>query len=108
MAIKTVLDENFEEVVLKSEKAVLLDFWAPWCGYCKRLNPVMDVVDEEYQDKIQVCKVNIDESQGLAQKYKIMTIPSLLVFKDGELVDTIVAPKSKADLDKWLKDNNII
>ncbi len=108
MEIKAITNENFEELVLKSDKPVLVDFWAPWCVHCKRLNPVMDVIYKDYGDVLDVYKANVDEVQTVAASYKIMTIPALLAFKKGELVDTIIAPKSKADLENWLKEHKMI
>ena len=82
-------NENFEEEVVKSDKPVLLDFWAPWCGPCKMLSPVVDKVAEETED-IKVGKVDVDDQVELAMKYQIMSIPTLLVFKNGELANQSV------------------
>ena len=89
MSVIDVKTADFEAEVLKSDKTVLVDFWAVWCGPCRMLSPVVDQVAEENPD-IKVCKVNVDEEQQLAIKYGVMSIPTLLVFKGGELVNQSV------------------
>ncbi|MCR4789723.1 MAG: thioredoxin [Treponemataceae bacterium] len=84
MAVIEITEANFENEVLKSDKPVLLDFWASWCGPCKMLSPLVDKLAES-TDKIKVGKVNVDEQEGLATKYSIMSIPTLMLFKDGNL-----------------------
>lgn len=83
MAVVTVTNDNFEEVVLKSDKPVLLDFWADWCSPCKMLAPTIDEVAEEFDGQIVVGKVNVDEEAALALKYQVMAIPTLIVMKYG-------------------------
>ena len=85
MSEMNITKNNFEQEVLHSDKPVLIDFWAPWCGPCRMLSPVISEIAEEYGDKIKVCKVNVDESPDLAAKFGIMSIPALLLFKGGEL-----------------------
>ena len=97
MAVVTITAANFEQEVLQSEKPVLLDFWASWCMPCKMLSPVVDEIAEERSD-IKVGKVNIDEEMELAQKYQIVSIPTLLVFKDGALVNQSVGVVPKDNI----------
>ena len=87
MAIHTIHNENFEELVLKAEKPVLIDFWASWCGPCRMFAPTLDAVAEEYGDEVIVGKVNVDEEPELAQKYRVASIPTLLLIKNGEEAD---------------------
>ncbi|MBF0215584.1 MAG: thioredoxin [Candidatus Omnitrophica bacterium] len=94
----SVYDTNFEEVVLKSEIPVLVDFWAEWCGPCKMISPVIDQIAEQYNGKVKVCKVNIDQEQAIAADYGVMSIPTLAIFKGGELVDTIVGAVPKSSI----------
>ena len=98
MAVKTITSENFEQEVLKAEKTVLIDFWAEWCGPCRMLSPVVDQVAEEMGDQIIVGKVNVDEQPALAQKFNIMSIPTLLVFKNGSVVQTSVGVRPKEEI----------
>ncbi len=97
MEIKTLTSENFETEVLKESKTVLVDFWASWCGPCRMLSPVVDQIAEERKD-IKVCKVNIDEQPELAQKFDVMSIPTLLVFRDGKQVNSSVGVRPKQDI----------
>lgn len=98
MSVLKITDENFEEEVLKSEKTVLIDFYADWCGPCKMQSPIIDKIAEERQD-IKVGKINVDENQNTASKYGIMSIPTLLVIKNGEIASQFVGltPKSKIE-----------
>ena len=88
---------NFEQEVLKSQKPVLVDFWASWCGPCRMLSPVIDEIAEE-NEGVKVCKVNVDEQEELAARFGIMSIPTLLVFRNGELVNQTVGVQSKQAL----------
>ena len=81
---------------------MLVDFWAEWCGPCKMLGPILEEISVDLKDKLQVVKVNLDENQDLAMKYSIRSIPTLLLFKEGELVDTKVGLLPKSDLVEWL------
>lgn len=97
-----VTKNNFEKEVLNEKGAVLVDFYANWCGPCKMLSPVLHEVAEEYADQVKVCKINVDEEIELAQKYRVASIPTLLVFKDGQVVNQSVGfvPK-KAMVKLW-------
>ena len=98
----TVTSENFESEVLNSEKPVLVDFWASWCGPCRMLSPIVDEIAEEVQT-IKVGKVNVDEQQDLAGKFGVMSIPTLIFFKNGQPVNKSVGAKSKAALLDFIK-----
>lgn len=93
-----VTEAEFDEVVLGSKLPVLVDFWAPWCNPCKMLGPVIDEIADEVDGKALVCKVNIDEEQNLAQEYRVMSIPTLLYFKDGKVVNQMVGVRPKEEL----------
>lgn len=101
MAIN-VTDANFEEVVLKSDKPVLVDFWAEWCGPCRMVGPVVEELAGEYEGKAVVGKVNVDENPEITAKYGIRNIPTILFFKDGEVVDKTVGALSKGKLSEKL------
>jgi thioredoxin 1 len=92
-----VNQENFENVVLKSEKPVLVDFWASWCGPCRELGPVVDALGEELTD-VKVVKINVDEERELAKKYRVFSIPTLVVIKDGQAVNKSVGVKSREEI----------
>ena len=95
MAVITITLENFEAEVLQSDKPVLVDFWAPWCGPCRMLSPVVDEIAEE-NSNIKVGKVNVDEQEELAMRFGIMSIPTLIVFKNGEVVKKTMGVQPKA------------
>jgi len=91
---------NFEETVINSDKPVLVDFWAEWCGPCRMVGPIVDELQADYEGKAVVGKVNVDDEQEIAAKYGIRNIPTILFFKDGEIVDKNVGVAPKADLAK--------
>ena len=103
MAEITLIEVNFENEVLKSDKPVLVDFWASWCGPCRMLSPVISELAEEYEGRVKVGKVNVDEQQELAMKYRVASIPTVILFKDGQPVQTSVGARPKAQLEAMLK-----
>ena len=103
MSVINLNVKNFEEEVLKTEKTVLIDFWASWCGPCKMMSPVIDSIAEEEGNTVKVCKINIDEEQNLAVKYNVMSIPTFIVLKDGKEVDRSVGVQSKDEIKGMLK-----
>jgi len=91
-------ESNFHEEVLEAEKPVFVDFWAPWCGYCQRLTPIIDELAVELGDKIKVVKVNVDENRSLAQKHGVMSLPTMLLFKNGEVAEKLMGYMPKASI----------
>jgi thioredoxin 1 len=98
--VQTFTDGNFDETVLKSGGPVLVDFWAEWCGPCKRLAPTVDALASEYAGKVSVGKLNVDENPNVSFKYQVRGIPTLLLFKGGQVVETLVGLAPKEDLKK--------
>ncbi len=104
MSSKAVNDSDFESEVLNSDSPVLVDFWAEWCGPCKTLLPLVEEIADEMQDKLKVVKVNIDESPETPTKYGIRGVPTLMLFKDGQVIDTRVGGMPKSDLSQWVQE----
>ncbi|MCX6645911.1 MAG: thioredoxin [bacterium] len=102
MAITEVASNTFEKVVIEAskEKPVVVDFWAPWCGPCHMISPVVEELDKEYDGAISFCKVNTDECPDIASRYNVMSIPTLLLIKDGDVKETVVGVTPKAALKK--------
>jgi thioredoxin 1 len=101
---KTVTDATFTDEVLQADGTVLVDFWAEWCGPCKMVSPVLEEIAGEYPDKITVAKVNIDENPSIARDYQIMSIPTMSVFKKGQVVKSIIGARPKAAILRELAD----
>jgi thioredoxin 1 len=101
---KAVTDSSFESDVLKSSKPVLVDYWAEWCGPCRQVGPVLEEIAKEYASKIEIVKLNVDENPEVVRTYGIMNIPTLTVFKDGQVVREIVGAKPKSALLRELED----
>jgi len=97
-----VTDETFETEVLKAEGPVLVDFWAPWCGPCRMVGPIVEELANDNTGKVKVCKCNTDETLKAAQKYLIRSIPTLMVFKNGEIAEQVIGARSKEDLQELL------
>jgi len=104
MGTKKVTDETFEAEVLNNDKPVLVDYWAEWCGPCKMVAPVLEAIAEEHGDKLDIVKLNVDENPVITQKYGILNIPTLGVFKNGEVVKELVGARSKSALLRELAD----
>ncbi|GAA0845565.1 MAG: thioredoxin TrxA [Cupriavidus sp.] len=100
--IKYVSDASFDTDVLKSDKPVLLDFWAEWCGPCKMIAPILDEVAKDYGDRVQIAKINVDENQQVPAKFGIRGIPTLILFKNGEVAAQKVGALSKKQLTEFL------
>lgn len=96
-----ITSSNLDEV-LNSGKPVVIDFWAEWCGPCRMFSPIVDEVAEEYSDKVQVCKLNVDEAQDIASRYGVQSIPTLILFKEGEAVSQIVGAQSKEAVEEFI------
>jgi thioredoxin 1 len=98
-----VTDDSFQDDVLSSDVPVLVDFWAPWCGPCRMVGPVVDEIAQQYEGKVKVVKLNTDENPGTASQYGIRSIPTLMIFKDGQKVDTVVGAVPKTTLASTLE-----
>jgi len=96
MSVLNVTEQNFEEEVLKSDKKVIVDFYADWCMPCKMMSPVIDEISEELKENVKVVKINLDENINLADKYQVMSIPTIMVFNNGSVLETFVGVTDKA------------
>lgn len=97
-------ESNFNEEIMNTEELVLVDFFATWCGPCKMLSPIISEIANEYSNSVKVCKVNVDENRDLALKYNIMSVPTLIFFKKGNIVKSSAGFCSKSELDSIIKD----
>ncbi|MCL1972643.1 MAG: thioredoxin [Endomicrobia bacterium] len=104
MAEINLTEANFSKEVLESDKLVVVDFWAPWCGPCKMLSPIIEELAKEYEGKVKICKLNTDESMSVASKYQITSIPCIILFKGGSPVQKIVGFRPKNDIKKVIDD----
>ena len=98
MEVIKLNNENFKTEVLESNKVVLIDFYADWCGSCKMMSPVIDEIANEVSENVKVCKLNVDEAQDIAIQYNVMSIPTLVIIKDGNVVDTLVGLRAKSEV----------
>jgi len=105
MASKNITDENFDTEFLKGDKLTLVDFWAEWCGPCKQLSPILEEISNEMANEIIIAKHNIDNEPNTPTKYGVRGIPTMLLFKDGELKATKVGATTKSNIVSWIKEN---
>ena len=105
MAVVKLTDDNFDEEVNVSEKPVLVDYWAEWCGPCKMVGPLVEEIAQEYSDRIKVGKLDVDENQLSASKQNVMSIPTLIIFRDGEVVAQQVGALNKSQLTEFIETN---
>ncbi|MFV2195512.1 thioredoxin [Nocardiopsis sp. LOL_012] len=104
MTVKTVTDATFKDEVLSNDKPVLVDFWADWCGPCKQLSPILEKIAEEHGDKIEIVKLNTDQNPETPRQYNVMSLPTMNVYKGGEVVQQIIGAQPKRKLEEKLAE----
>lgn len=103
--VRHISDAEFESAVLQSAVPVLIDFWAPWCGPCRIVGPIVDELAEQYEGKLSVVKINVDDNPAVAQQFMVSSIPTIMMFKGGQLVDRVLGAMPKAELQKMIDRN---
>jgi thioredoxin 1 len=106
MSLVHLTDSNFNEEVIEYEGLVLVDYWAPWCGPCRMLEPIVEEISVEMKDTVKVCKMNLDEEREIAGKYGIMSIPTLMLFKNGEVMESMIGLQGKESIVDAIKRNS--
>ena len=105
MTTYSTSDDTFEEDISNENLPILIDFWAEWCGPCKQISPILEELATQYENKVKIFKINIDENPQIPQKYGVRGIPTLMIFKDGNLIDSKVGSLPKSALESWLTQN---
>lgn len=105
MPTTKITDDSFEQDVLKSSKPVVVDYWAEWCGPCKQIGPALEEISDEMNDQVTIAKINIDENPNVASKYGVKGIPTLMIFKDGEIASTKVGAVPKNKIVEWIQSS---
>ena len=103
MSVKSIKEKEFESEVINSDKPVLIDFWAEWCGPCKEIAPILEEIADEMQDIIKVVKINIDENPNIPNKYGIQSIPTMIIFKKGQPISTKIGAAIKSEVKTWIE-----
>lgn len=107
MKIIEITSENFAQEVEQAQVPTVVDFWAPWCGYCRRIEPALEQIAQDFDGKAVVARLNIDDAPEFAQRFGVETIPTLILFKEGKSIHSFVGPDSKASIAQWLENNGI-
>jgi|TARA_B100000586_G_C20091927_1_gene420520 thioredoxin 1 len=103
MSVKSIKENEFESEVINSNKPVLIDFWAEWCGPCKEIGPILDEIADEMKDKIKVVKINIDENPNIPNKYGVQSIPTMIIFKKGTPISTKIGAAIRSEVKTWIE-----